>query len=508
MSAHSSHTIIQLPNSQAEGIRENRNSGTNYTGFSVLNRGGMGTIFRTTDLNIGREVAMKMAVNSDDTDEALKRLIHEARVTANLEHPNIVPVHEINSDNNNDVYYTMKYVQGDNLGKILDSLAQNDPEYIDKYPLIRLLNIFLRVCDGVAFAHSKGVIHRDLKPENIMVGDYGEVLLMDWGISKVLNKVNFGLDDSEINIQVNLEALSKKCKGKNSFMTTRTGEVFGTPAFMAPEQIKGQNEDVDGRTDIYALGGILYYILALHCPVQNEDVAELFKTVLEGNVVAPNKLKRSLDHCMPHTANHQIPDSLSAVTMKCLEVNPDARYKEVKTLQEDIRKFMNGFATEAEHASKLKLFSLMVSRNSFFVMIILLILTLTLVGYVKDLSSEKNLKTIKTYYENNMESLMHSNKASDKSLGALREEIPDLLQIAESFSDKNDLKSASSVIAVILSLDGTLPEALCLQGEIYEKGRRFKNAVDSYRSALRRNPDFVAASEGIRRCSAKIGQTN
>ncbi|MCM8535008.1 MAG: protein kinase, partial [Lentisphaeraceae bacterium] len=115
MSAHSSHTIIQLPNSQAEGIRENRNSGTNYTGFSVLNRGGMGTIFRTTDLNIGREVAMKMAVNSDDTDEALKRLIHEARVTANLEHPNIVPVHEINSDNNNDVYYTMKYVQGDNL---------------------------------------------------------------------------------------------------------------------------------------------------------------------------------------------------------------------------------------------------------------------------------------------------------------------------------------------------------------------------------------------------------
>lgn len=505
MSEEDSHTIIQLPKEQ-EGqlndLKANREAGKRYKGFSVVNRGGMGTIFKTTDVNTGREIAMKMAVNADNEELSLVRLLHEAKVTANLEHPNIIPVHEISCDTNDDVYYTMKYVQGDSLGCVLDKLVQGDKEYLNRFPLIRLLNIFLRVCDGVAFAHSKGVIHRDLKPDNIMIGDFGEVLIMDWGIAKVQDKDCLTQTHGEM-FDVDVAPLAETYSGKDAHLTTHSGNVFGTPAFMAPEQIRGENDDVDARTDIYALGGILYYILALKLPCDEQDVATLFSTVLNGEIIAPAKLPCSVEHKLPHIPNNQISESLSAVTMKAMALEPEKRYQSVQNLQADIRSYMNGFATVAEDASHLRQFGLMLNRNSLFVMVVLLIITMSVVSYVKDLDTRNQLKIIQTQYDENLKQLSKSKSTPfhEMELEVISTLVPELLIITANLIYENKTDDASRLLAVIFAVDETSPEAYCLQGIVYERKKRFESAVEAYRAALRRNPNSSTASEGIKRCT-------
>ncbi|MCH2206912.1 MAG: protein kinase [Lentisphaerales bacterium] len=505
MSEECSHTTIQLPKeqeSQFNDLKANREAGKRYIGFSVVNRGGMGTIFKTTDANTGREIAMKMAVNADNEEQSLVRLLHEAKVTANLEHPNIIPVHEISCDTNDDIYYTMKYVQGDSLGCVLDKLAADDKEYLAKFPLTRLLNIFLRICDGVAFSHSKGVIHRDLKPDNIMIGDFGEVLIMDWGIAKVQDKESLTRTHNEM-FDVDVAPLAETYSGKDAHLTTHSGNVFGTPAFMAPEQIRGENDDVNARTDIYALGGILYYILALKLPCGEQDVPTLFNVVLNGNIVAPAKLPCSIDHKLPHIPSHQISESLSAVTMKAMALEPENRYQDVKKLQEDICSYMSGFATVAEDASHLRQFGLMLNRNSLFVMVILLIITMSVVSYVKDLDTEKQLKIIQYQYDENLQQLSKGKSMPfhEMELEALTTQVPELLIITANLISENKIDNASRLLAVIFAVDKTSPEAYCLQGIVYERRKRFESAVEAYRAALRRNPNSSAASEGIKRCT-------
>ncbi|MCU0728312.1 MAG: serine/threonine protein kinase, partial [Planctomycetes bacterium] len=153
-------------------------------------RGGMGAIVKILDNDIRRPVAMKVILGADDPSR-LDRFVEEAQVTGQLEHPNIVPVHELGVDAQGRVFFTMKLVKGESLQAILDRIADEFEEGMtagparDRYPLSRLLAVFLKVCDAVAFAHSKGVIHRDLKPDNVMVGRFGEVLVMDWGLAKV-----------------------------------------------------------------------------------------------------------------------------------------------------------------------------------------------------------------------------------------------------------------------------------------------------------------------------------
>ena len=510
MSASSSQTIIQLPKEQ-EGqlndLKANREAGKRYKGFSVLNRGGMGTIFKTTDVNTGRIIAMKMAVNSTDEGESLMRLLHEAKVTANLEHPNIIPVHEISCDNNDDVYYTMKHVHGDSLGCVLKKLSEGDKRYISKFPLNRLLSIFLRICDGVAFAHSKGVIHRDLKPDNIMIGDYGEVLIMDWGIAKVLDKDSLSETHTEI-FDIPVAPLSETYSGKDAHLTTHSGNVFGTPAFMAPEQIRGQNDDVDRRTDIYALGGILYFILGLQLPCDEDDVGKLFATVLNGGILPPAKLPVSLEHKLPHTPNHQISESLSAVTMKALSLEPNDRYQDVQTLQEDIRMYINGFATQAEKASRFRQFSLMLNRNSLLVMIVMLIVTMAVVSYFKDLDTQEKLQIIQSQYDENLKQLSKSSIEPfyELELEKLALKVPELLIITANLINENKIADASR-LQVILEVENNSPEAYCLQGMIFEKQKLFDSAVDAYRAALRRNPNSSAARDGLKRSVSLASNT-
>ena len=159
-----------------EFLREKR-----YDIGGVVAQGGMGAILDARETTTERTVAMKVMLDGSSPDD-LTRFVAEAKVTAQLEHPNIVPVHELGVDENDQVYYTMKFVRGVTLKKVVEQMAEGDAETMQKHPLPVLLTVFQKVCDAIAFAHSKGVIHRDLKPENIMLGDFGEVLVMDWGL--------------------------------------------------------------------------------------------------------------------------------------------------------------------------------------------------------------------------------------------------------------------------------------------------------------------------------------
>ncbi|NQZ56868.1 MAG: serine/threonine protein kinase, partial [Lentisphaeraceae bacterium] len=384
------------------GIRKNRLTGSCYSGFSVIGKGGMGTVLKVKDLNSGRQVVMKMAVGSNIDSDAVRFLLREAKITAQLEHPNITPVHELNCDAQGNIYFTMKYVQGDNLEKILEKIHDGDPEYVKKYSLDYLLDIFVRICDGMAFAHSKGVIHRDLKPANLMVGDFGEVLIMDWGICKVLTDSEVELEcDKTINFSgSDLEDLYH---GNMTRKVTQYGEIFGTPAYMAPEQIRGDNMWIDERTDIYALGGILYNILSLRLPVEEDDISLLFQMVLQGEIISPAKLEESRSHTLPHIRT--IPESLSAVAMKALSVEQEDRYENVKQLQKEIRKHKEGFATEAEQAGHMKQLGLMLNRNVLYCVMALFIVSMMAVSAYKDERNRAELYKLRNYHQSELVSM-------------------------------------------------------------------------------------------------------
>lgn len=213
--------------------------GGRYQVVEPIGQGGMGTVYRATDVVLGREVALKVLRPEATGDALAERLRREARILARLEHPGIVPVHDAGTLADGRVYYVMKLVRGARLDEFVAGVSRSDA-----------LRVFLRVLDTIGFAHARGVIHRDLKPANIMVGSFGEVLVLDWGIARVLG-------DAEAGTTAGPAAVGALLPGD-----TAPGVVLGTPGFMAPEQARGEVETLDQRADIYALGAILRRLAA------------------------------------------------------------------------------------------------------------------------------------------------------------------------------------------------------------------------------------------------------
>ncbi len=354
-----------------------------------VGRGGIGRIIAATDKALDRVVALKVLRNADDPAEQ-SRFIREARITGALQHPSIVPVHELSVDNEGHVFYTMKLVKGVTLLQILHDLAARDPAALRSYPLPSLLTIFQKLCDAVAFAHSQNppIIHRDLKPENIMVGDYGEVLVMDWGSAKILNGNEKLVIPSEVEgsrramVQPTPRGPStplRSAQDDTGFerALTQPGAVMGTPGYMAPEQVLGQAASADERSDVYALGAILYALLTLDAPIrvtwhqiQQLDLGQ--PTGGEGSNgewqkhVAPLLADRAARPRLDHLPNKTLPESLAAVTLKAMSRRPDDRFASVQDLQADVSAYQAGFATSAEMASAWKRFGLFVRRNKTF----------------------------------------------------------------------------------------------------------------------------------------------
>src|SRR5260370_859075 len=227
-------------------------AGTRYRLLDRIARGGMGVVYTAEDENLQRRVALKILDLPGTDGDLANRLIREARVLATLEHPGIVPVHDVGTLADGRVFYTMKFVEGRRLDKYIES--------VNSFP--DRLRIFLRICDAVAFAHARGVLHRDLKPANIMVGPFGEVLVMDWGLAKILRReASAGEADPDATIFEKPSQPPPTGVNTEISVVTGHGTVMGTPGYMSPEQARCDGESFDARTAIYSLGALLRFLL-------------------------------------------------------------------------------------------------------------------------------------------------------------------------------------------------------------------------------------------------------
>jgi eukaryotic-like serine/threonine-protein kinase len=212
-------------------------SSTKYTFIKELGRGGMGAVYLAEDRELNRLVAIKVLNTPEISEDMRNRMVREAQIIAGLEHPGIVPVHDVGTLPDGRVFYAMKFVRGSRL----DEYAAVNDSIRDR------LRKFQAVCDAVAFAHANGVIHRDLKPQNIMIGSFGEVLVLDWGVAKILKKPSTDFTNQSV----------QSVDGFN----TNAGTIIGTRDYMSPEQARGEIDQLDERADVYSLGAVLHFLL-------------------------------------------------------------------------------------------------------------------------------------------------------------------------------------------------------------------------------------------------------
>ena len=322
-------------------------------------RGGMGRIYKGQDPQLKREVAIKVSSSGGGRDP---RFAREAEVLGNLPHPNIVPIHAMGEDDDGFPFYSMKLVKGQTLQAIIKSLREGNSETKRTFTRERLLSLFRKVCDAIAFAHSRRILHRDLKPENVMVGEFGEVLVMDWGLAKQLGEKET-LEDGSIGYRHNPSPPNEEDYG-----ATMDGEVLGTPQYMSPEQAQGRLIELDERSDIYSLGAILYSILTLRPPVEGTTLDELLTKVRSGQITSM-VTKRSwaaqgnATPEKPAEMGSSVPEALRAVTRKAMHLEREKRYQSVAEFTTDIEAYMHGFATRAEDAGVLRQLLLMMKRH-------------------------------------------------------------------------------------------------------------------------------------------------
>jgi serine/threonine-protein kinase len=306
----------QLPGDAGGGIIAER-----YHDQGVVARGGFGAIHQVVDESLSRRVAMKvLEAERCAKEKDVLRFLEEAQITGQLDHPNIVPVHELGVDEGGRHFFTMKMVRGKTLKEILKA---TDFEQRSPLELERALQIVLKVCDALSFAHSKGVVHRDLKPDNIMVGTHGQVYLMDWGIAQLESAERPSGETGEDAVVVQ--------EGKNSGLDV-TGTIIGTPSFMAPEQAMGDIHEIDHRTDVFALGGILYQILTDEPPYTGADAIAKVTKAQKGRVVPPQE----------RAPGWNLPPGLCRIAMKALSKEKARRHSSVQAFKEEIETFLRG----------------------------------------------------------------------------------------------------------------------------------------------------------------------
>lgn len=316
-----------------------------YVVIREIARGGMGKVLEVEDTELRRSVALKVLRKEllGRTD-IVERFLEEAQITGQLEHPNIVPVHEMGVDGAGNLYFTMKFVEGMSLAEVLLRLREGNRDTRREYPLMRLLDIYIKICEGLSFAHNRGVIHRDLKPANIMVGRFGEVQVMDWGVAKVVGRHSYGGEESGVVLTDRLDAGS---------VHTMMGAIIGTPSYMAPEQARGAVGEIDQRSDIFSLGVILYEMLSLRSPWTGKSYDEVLEQVRELTPLRPNERNPDVD----------VPSELERLALRCLEKDPEERIQSVKELAENVRNFIEGRAMGSVNYSPVRLAMKWIGRN-------------------------------------------------------------------------------------------------------------------------------------------------
>lgn len=306
-----------------------------YKDFQPLAKGGMKRIFKVFDCKLNRYVAYAR-LHSESPQELHDPFIREARLTALLEHPNIISIHDIGIQEDNTPFFTMELKVGKNLGEIISD-AEGGPKPGTEF-FNGLLESFVKVCDAISFAHSKNVLHLDLKPENVQIGGFGEVIVCDWGLGKIIGDKDIEYDQ----LLFNPDLLNN---------VTRADKIVGTPGYMAPEQIETSTEKTK-QTDIYSLGALLYTILTGKCAFSG-DVNKVLQDTLSGKIIDPGTIG----------LEWQVPASLSAVALKAMSLHTAERYQSVEALKREVQNYLSGRTTLAEEAGLWKEARLFYYRN-------------------------------------------------------------------------------------------------------------------------------------------------
>lgn len=243
----------------------------------LLGEGGMGQVELVRDNDIRRTVAVKRLHGEVQSEQALLRFADEVRIVGQLEHPAIVPVYDVGRDESGQVYLVMKHLNGETMEEIIAKLQAGDPTYVAKYTIEYRIHLFLAVLDAIRYAHARGVIHRDLKPANVMIGPFGEVTVLDWGIAKPIRRKSDAKQDVEPLERTLVDTAEKRLQ------ETQLGALAGTPLYMSPEQAAGRNDELDERSDVYSLSVVLYEWLTLEHPLKSEKtITEVLAAIISG----------------------------------------------------------------------------------------------------------------------------------------------------------------------------------------------------------------------------------
>ncbi|MFT5050173.1 MAG: serine/threonine protein kinase/formylglycine-generating enzyme required for sulfatase activity [Chlamydiales bacterium] len=367
-----------------ERLRDHQPDRDRYQREDELAHGAQGTVYRVFDKDFRRYLAMKVGSkdaadpDSSGADESkgesrsLARLIEEAQVTGQLDHPGIVPIHDLGLDADGHFFFTMHLVRGETLGEVFARVAAEE----DGWTLTRVLGSILKVCETMAFAHSRRVVHRDLKPANIMVGRFGELYVMDWGLARVLQPEGEPSQKApdqghSVVSRVWTDRKEAALESPESPVASMDGDIVGTPTFMSPEQAEGVVEGIGPATDIYSLGAMLYLLLSGKMPYEDRGSASpavLWRRVVSGPPVP-------LEQLAPRA-----PSELVAITRRAMARRVEDRYGSMEMLADDLRAFLEVRAVSAYRTGPVVEFNKWVRRNRAVAAVAAALILLSVVG--------------------------------------------------------------------------------------------------------------------------------
>jgi WD40 repeat protein/serine/threonine protein kinase len=361
---------VKLASSSSSGLVERLTAHapaqTRYVLQGEVARGGMGAILKVWDEDLRRTLAMKVILGRDTSESlsetpsvderVLARFLEEAQVTGQLDHPGIVPVHELGLDSKGRVYFTMPLVKGRDLKEIIELVHARQEGWTET----KAIGVILKVCEAMGYAHSKGVLHRDLKPANIMVGRFGQTYVMDWGLAKVIGRK----DTRDIRLKkavdampslVHVERQEMMSPDSDSPLVTMDGTIVGTPAYMPPEQARGAIEEMTARSDVYAVGAMLYHLLTGEAPY-----------VPHGAKLAPLAILNAVLEGPPqpvHEVRRGVAAELSAICERAMARDPAQRYASTLELANDLQAYLEGRVVRAYETGAIAEFKKWVDRN-------------------------------------------------------------------------------------------------------------------------------------------------
>jgi serine/threonine protein kinase len=512
-----------------------------YKVIGEIARGGMGAVLEVQDSDLDRRVAMKVLLRDTRQKESdtgspmdtgpVNRFIGEAQLTGWLEHPNIVPVHELGLDSEGRVYFTMKRVKGRSLRQIMDKLRQGHAATHAEFPLGKLLTILNKVCDAIDFAHSKGILHRDLKPENIMVGQFGEVLVMDWGLAKQIGDGS-GSTTATTRLPAHESVkftLDVSLGADDDSRQTREGTISGTPAYMSPEQANGNVKELSQRTDIFCLGAMLYEILCLVPPYLASNITEALEQAREHDLVHPRqkldkvlkdeKLKRAFGQ-RGIDRGRKFPRELVSVCFRAMHEKREMRYHSVGDLRRDIENWMTAQPVSAHRDNPLTAAQKWARRNPTRAAVFLLALFFVLVGGVvfaavqAKSSAERADEAEKTRVavegkQEAMESQLKAEAEARKASDAAKAKAERVAQLEKEALDRERRESealaARNAAFVPYSRGADLRARSATFADWQTRAESWREAVVFFQQALQLDPTFVEAHMELAQVYADLG---